>query len=196
MSNDEFSDFVRDHIGDLDRLSYRYAEYRLKVSQKYMNELAYKIASVVPKDYEPTRGTVKAETEERWGWKREVKLFGTQTTVNIAFGFYCDSSAFAREWPLANERSWTGIRVWIQPKFVRQFQDIAIKYGAKIKERGPDDRDWLCFWPCELFADVRADRLHAYLTRLERGFGQDEIIEELWKWKEIFEWVEAQVADS
>jgi hypothetical protein len=198
MFDQEFHAFAKDNIIELDALSRRYAAYRIGVSRMYLDELEHKITSAISKlncnraitdRYELLKGTLRSDDKEQWwGWWREANLFGrAPVSVHIAFGLHCASSAFAGEWLFGGGRCWTGINVWVG-EFQEQFRQIALNFGVRTRER---DENWLCWWPCEFLTDARVDELQERLTGPERGSGQDAIIEQLLKWTEIFERIEA-----
>jgi hypothetical protein len=191
MVEGPFADFVRQHIGDLDALGRRYGDYRISASQAYLDELDAKVSTAAPSGYQVRRAVIKAEQEQWCGWTRPVTLFGTPTTVNIAFGLHCTSSILAGGWPFSNGGCWTGIFVYIPNSQAERFRKLAEAAGAVSESPDRNAPNWRCWRPWLPLSATTIETLHERLTGPDRSAGQTEIVEELRGWLAIFEHIEA-----
>ncbi len=180
-----FQDFVRDNLGPLDELARRYGEYRIEVMRSYFDELLSRIRVNATAGYQCTGSdSVKAETEQVYGWSRELQISGVRTTATIAFGFHISSAAIAGGWPLMGRSCWTGIKVWL-PTNVR---NSALTRARELAiDTEPRDSLWLLWRYCEPFSAATVEGLHMRLAGEDRVAGQNEIVEQLDQWKGDFE---------
>jgi hypothetical protein len=187
-----FPNFAQEHIVELDQLGRRYGEYRISKSQAYLDELGAKVTAAAQPGYQALRAVVKADVEQICGWWRPVTLFGTSTSVNVAFGIFCSSLMLAGGWPFAG--CWTGISIWIPSGHVASFQKLAEAAGALSEAPDRDAPNWRCWRPWLPLGAANIEVLHDRIVGPNRGLGQDEIVKELQSWRAIFDQIQASAS--
>jgi hypothetical protein len=195
MIDRSFQEFVRHNLIQLDELARRYAEYRIEVSQSYLNELQAKIRTRTPAGHRFDGSYhILANSEQVCGWVREIEIYGTKTTAAICFAFHIASAAaLAGGWPLMNGGCWTGIRVSL-PASVQKVVLAASRKLALGTERVYNN--WILWRPWEPLSATTIEGFHARVTGQDRTTSQDEIVEQLFQWKADFEEVLAAVDGS
>lgn len=188
MIDKSFEEFVRQNLMPLDELARRYAEYRIEVSQSYLNELRANIRARTPADYSfvEDKCRVLVAGEQVCGWSRDLEVSGTKTAATICFGFNITvSSSLSGDWPFMNGGCWTGIRAWLPAGQRREAILASVRQLALDSER--IDRNWILWLPWEPLSATTVEGFHERITAKDRAAGQNEIVERLFQWKTNFE---------
>ena len=101
---DDFDEFTRQNLVDLDELAGLYNRCKLRIGQRYWNDLVALTKKSTPQGYTAfdSRYQPTIENEYTCGWNRNVEIRGSETTAFVGFG--CDSTQSIREcgWPFMN----------------------------------------------------------------------------------------------
>ena len=183
MIDEPFRTFIQHNLTSVDELMRRYAEYRYDVLTTYFNELQEKIRNRTPPDcaFESSYRMLD-NGEQVFGWRLLLQIDENPINTLIGFGFTNkESLPLSGGWPLANGSCWTGIRF-------SSWQNLRHKIPAIGRALGIDteknDQPWLLWRFWTPLSAVSVEGLHTRLTGQDRFIGQEEIVDELFKWKD------------
>jgi hypothetical protein len=186
MIEKAFEEFVQENLIALDELARRYAEYRLKLSQGYWEDLRSQIRVRKPIGYNflDEKGALSVAGEKTCGWSCNLDFFGTQTIAVIGFGVNVTVADVAGGWPFLNNTCWTGIRVGLSTNSLKTLLETARRLAIDSE---PVVRNWVLwrFWQPLCAATVEG--LHEQLSGASRAAGQLEIVDQLEWWRQNFE---------
>lgn len=194
MIDKSFQGFVIQNLGPLDELARRYAEYRIQVTQSYLEELRIRIRTHTPQGYRfEGSSSVVAESEQVCGWVKNLEIAGIRTAVALGFAFYTTSASLAGGWPLMNGSCWTGAKIWLPAKI----RDAALAHARELSlDTEPVDSNWLLWRRWAPLSATTVEGFHQRVVGEDRALGQTEIIDQLVQWKVDFEKVFAHLQEN